>query len=131
MASCGRANNQSWHPKTDGTINRGVQRSIALSIVASCDQAYDQSWHRTIWNRRLEVLNMTIDLATTDFALAIAHDLRDQLYVLSTICPRFQHFSVAGSSRITIARSSKSRHFKPLQVLDNLEIYSFIGVHKT
>ena len=31
----------------------------------------------TIWNRRSEVLNMTIDLAATDFALAITHDLCD------------------------------------------------------
>ena len=36
MASCDRAYDTSLHPKTDGTINRQVQRSIARSIVASC-----------------------------------------------------------------------------------------------
>ena len=41
---------------------------------------------------------MTYDLAATDFVLAITHDLCDQSYALSTICPRFQHFSVAGRS---------------------------------
>ena len=35
---------------------------------------------------------MTIDLAATDFALAITHDLCDQSCVVSTICPRFQLF---------------------------------------
>ena len=106
-ASCDRAYDQSWHPKIDGTINRGVQRSIARPIVASCVRSYDQSLRpttdrtinrgtKTIWNRRLEVLNMTIDLATTDVAIAITHDLCDQSYVLSTICPRFQNCSVAG-----------------------------------
>ena len=33
-------------------------------------------------NSRLEVLNMTIDLVTTDFVLAIIHDLCDQSYDL-------------------------------------------------
>ena len=105
------------------TIDRCTKRSNVRSIVASCDRSYDQScdlrsaiihnWgsHHarlvvrscktylqplTILNRRLEVLNMTIDLVTTAFALAIIHDLCDQSYVLSTTCPRFQHFSVAG-----------------------------------
>ena len=94
--------------------------------MASCDRAYDQScdcrstiihnwWFHhaqlvvrsrelylrplTIWNRRFEVLNMTIDIAATDFALAITHDLCDQSYVLSANCPRFQHFSVAPGSK--------------------------------
>ena len=44
---------------------------------------------------------MTIGLATTDFALAITHYICDQSYVLSTICPRFQHFSVAGKPGVT------------------------------
>ena len=132
VASCDRAYDQSWHPTTDGTINRGVQRSIARSIVATYDRSYDQPWHPTtdhtinrgtqrpivrsivascdrsydqscdcrsaiihnwwchharlvvrsrktylrlptIWNRRIEVLNITLDLAATDFALAITH----------------------------------------------------------
>ena len=108
VASCDR----SLLPTTDRTINRGTKQPIILSIVASCDRSYDQScdyrsaiinnwWcHHTrlvvrscesylrpltIWNRRLEVLNMTIDLVTTEFA-----------YVLSTTCPRFSHVSVAG-----------------------------------
>ena len=46
----------------------------------------------------LQVLNMTIDLVATDLPFAITHDLCDQSYVLSTICQRFQHFSVAGRS---------------------------------
>ena len=103
VVSCDRAYDQSWHPKTDCTIIRGVQRSIARSIVASYDRSYDQnvatydrsydqSWHQSIWNRSLDILNMTIVLATTDFAVAITHDLCDQSYVLSKMCPRFQHF---------------------------------------
>ena len=105
--------------------NRGTKRPTLRSIVASCDRSYDQScdyrsaiihnWWRhharlvvrsrktylrplTIWNRRSEVFNMTIDLVTTDFTLAITHDLWDLSYILSTTCPRFQHFSVAGRS---------------------------------
>ena len=102
------------------TVNHCTKRPIVRSIVTSCDdRLHDQScdyrspiihnWccHHarllvrsrktylrslTSWNRRLEVLNMTIDLVTTDFALAIAHDRCDQSYVLSTTCPRFQHF---------------------------------------
>ena len=96
---------------------------IVRSIVASCDRSYDRSYDQScdclsaiihnwwchnarsrttyrlpLTNRRLEVLNMTIDLVATDFALVITHDLCDHSYVLSTICPRFQHFSVAGRS---------------------------------
>ena len=81
VASCDRSYDQSWNPKTDSTINREVQRSVARIILASCrsivrsivatyDRSYDQSLHQTIWNRRLEGLNMPIGLATTDFALA-------------------------------------------------------------
>ena len=47
--------------------------------------------HLRVWNRILHVLNMTIDLAATDFPLAITRDLCDQSCVLSTICLRF-HF---------------------------------------
>ena len=121
VASCDR----SLLPTTDRTINRGTKRPIVRSIVASCDGSYDQScdfrsaiihnwWfhharlvvrsRRTylrplaIWNRRLYVLNMTIDLVTTHFALTVTHDLCDQSYVLSTTCPRFSHFTVAGRS---------------------------------
>ena len=109
---------RSLRPTTHCTINRdnrGTKRPIIRSIVASCDRSYDQScdyrsatihnWscHHarlvvrsrktylrplTIWNRRLEVLNMTIDLVT-HFALPIIHDLRDQSCIRSTIYPRF------------------------------------------
>ena len=106
IATYDRSYDQSWH-----------KTQIVRSIVASCDRSYDQScdyrsviirnwWcHHarlvvrscktylrplTIWNRRLEVLNMTIDLLTTAFALVITHDLCDQSYVLSTTCTRFQ-----------------------------------------
>ena len=34
LASCRRAYDQLWHPRTDGTITREVQRSVARSIVA-------------------------------------------------------------------------------------------------
>ena len=52
----------------------------------------------TIWNRSLEVLNMTIDLGATDFALAITHELCDQSCDRFTICPRFHHFAVVAMS---------------------------------
>ena len=120
IASCDR----SLRPTTDRTINRGTKRPIVRSIVASCDRSYDQScdfrsaiihngWFHharlvvrsrkiylrplAIWNRRLYVLNMTIDLVTTHLALTVTHDLCDQSYVLSTTSPRFSHFAVAGS----------------------------------
>ena len=104
----------------DRCILRPIVRSIAppedRSIVGGNDRSHNQPYHRAtdrmitrcdirlivtinrgtsfIWNRRLEVLNMTIDLAATDFA----QDLCDQSCVLSMMCPRFQHFLVAGRS---------------------------------
>ena len=122
VASCDRL----LRPTTGRTINRGTKRPIVRSIVASCDRSYDQScdfrsaiihnwWFHharlavrsrktylrplAIRNRRLYVLNMTIDLVTTHFALTVTHDLCDQSYVLSTTCPRFSHFTVAGIGR--------------------------------
>ena len=78
-----------------GTTDHKVARPVARLIVRPL----------TIWNIRLQVLNMTIDLVATDLRLAITHnlcdqsyDICDQSYVLSTIDPRFQHFSVAGRS---------------------------------
>ena len=62
----------------DSTINRSIVRPIVRPIFATYDRSYDQRFHETIWNRRLEVMNMSIDLATTDSALAITHDLCDQ-----------------------------------------------------
>ena len=47
----------------------------------------------TNWNRRLQVVNMTIDLVATDLPLAITHDLCDQSYVLSTIWIRLVYDS--------------------------------------
>ena len=110
MISCDGAYDQSWHPNTDGTINRGMPRSIERSIVASCDRSFDQSLlpttDRTIIRgaKRFgiadyKVLNMTIDLFATDLSLAITHDLCDQSYVLSTICLRFQIVLVAATSQ--------------------------------
>ena len=101
VISCDRAYEKSCHPKTDGrpkinrTINRRIVRPIVRSIVATYDRSYDHSWYQTIGNRRLQVLNMTIDLVATDLSFAITHDLCNQSYVLSTICPRFQKMSVA------------------------------------
>ena len=89
---------QSWGETINRTINRSSVGHIVQSIVATYDRSYDQSWRQSIWNRKLEVLNMTTDLATTDCALAITHDLCYQSYILSSICPRFQFFSVAGRS---------------------------------
>ena len=108
VATYDRSYDQSWHPTTDRTINSGIRRTIVRSIVhrrpivrsivTSCDRPYEQSCYcrsgiidnwwchharlvvrspktylrpLTIGNRRLEVLNMTNDLAATDFALAI------------------------------------------------------------
>ena len=78
-----------------GTTGHKVARPVARLIVRPL----------TIWNIRLQVLNMTIDLVATDLRPAITHnlcdqsyDICDQSYVLSTIDPRFQHFSVAGRS---------------------------------
>ena len=61
-----------------GTTGRKVARPVARLIVRPL----------TIWNRRLQVLNMTIDLVATDLPLAITHDLCDQSYVFSTMCLR-------------------------------------------
>ena len=58
-----------------GTTGRKVARPVARLIVRPL----------TIWNRRLQVLNMTIDLIATDLPLAITYDLCDQSYALSTI----------------------------------------------
>ena len=58
-----------------GTTGRKVARRVARLIVRPL----------TIWNRRLQVLNMVIDLVATDLPLAITHDLCDESYVLSMI----------------------------------------------
>ena len=78
-----------------GTTGRKVARPVSRLLVRPL----------TIWNSRFQVVYMTIDLVATDLPLAITHglcdqsyDLCDQSYVLSTICPRLQHFSIAGRS---------------------------------
>ena len=63
-----------------GTAGRKVARPVARLIVRPL----------TVWNDRLQVLNMSIDLVATDLPLAITHDLCDQSYVLSTMCLRWQ-----------------------------------------
>ena len=45
-----------------------------------------------IFNRRLAILNMTVDFAATDFALVITHDIWDEPFVHSTICLRSSIF---------------------------------------
>ena len=61
-ASCDRSYEQSWHPDTDGTTNRGVQRSIPRSIVTSCDRSYDQLLQPTT--------NRSINRRTKRFGIA-------------------------------------------------------------
>ena len=81
-------------------------RATLLEIVANiadrspnCSQSYDQEIERSGVTVALEVLNMTIDLAATDFALAITpRPMRlvvRSCYDLPTI-PNF--FSVAARS---------------------------------
>ena len=103
-----RSYDQSWPPNIDRKKNRGilheqsiggagskVARPVARLIVRPI----------TIWNSRFHVLNMTIDLVATYLPLTITHDLCDQSYdlcgqsyVLSSICPRLEHISIAGRS---------------------------------
>ena len=78
-----------------GTTGRKVTRPVARLIVRPLK----------IWNSRFQSVKMTIELVATDLPLAITHDLCDQshdlchqLYVISTMCPGLQHFSIAGRS---------------------------------
>ena len=96
-------------PPIDRTINRGIlheqsnggatDRNVARPVARLIVRPL------TIWNSRFQVLNMAIDLVATDLPLALTHDLCDQSYdlfdqsyVLSSICPRLQHFSIASRS---------------------------------
>ena len=66
-----------------GTTGRKVARPVARLIVRPL----------TIWNRRLHVLNMTIDLVVTDLPLANSRPLRPVVrtfYDLSTIVNCFR-----------------------------------------
>ena len=81
--------NQSWDATIDRTINRIMVRPIVRSIVATYDRSYDHSWYQTIWNSRLQVLNMTIDRPCCDWFAPCDHPpLRPVVrpfYDLSTI----------------------------------------------
>ena len=105
------------------TTERDILRRVAPPIVRWHDQWHDQSCHwvirdhrqvvvrpgktymqpLTIWSRRLELLNMTTDLAATDFALAITHDICDQSCVRSTICSRFHHFPFTENRNLVVS----------------------------
>ena len=104
-----RSYDQSWPPTVDRTNNRGLLhdqsiggatgRKVARPVARLIVQPL------TIWNSRVQVLNMTIDLVATDLPLAITHDLCDESYDLcgqscgfSSICPLLQHFSISGRS---------------------------------
>ena len=104
-----RSYDQSWPPTIDRTNNRGILRD--QSVGGATGRKVARPVARlivrplTIWNSRFQVVYMTIDLVATDLPLAIAHDLLDQSYdlcdqsyVLSSICPRLQHISIAGRS---------------------------------
>ena len=104
-----RSYDQSWPLTIDRTINRGIlhEQSIGGATGRKMAPPVARLHVRplTIWNSRYQVLNMTIDLVATDLPLAITHNLCDksydfcgQSYVLSWICPRLQHFSIAGRS---------------------------------
>ena len=100
---------QSWHPTIDRTTSRRASRMGSDLNPRNISELYSVSEQSiggttgrkvvrpvarlivrplTIWNRRLQVLNMTIELVATDLPLAITHDLCDQSYVHSTICLR-------------------------------------------
>ena len=98
-----RSYDQSWPPTIDRTINRGSLRE--QSIGGATGRKGERPVARlivrpfTIWNSTFQIFNMTIDLVATGLPLAIIHDLCDQSfdlcdqsYVLSSICPRLQHF---------------------------------------
>ena len=101
------------HIVGNNTTSGSHKRSIVRSIVAP---TIDRTINRDILREQSiggatgrkvarPVLNMTIDLVATDLPLAITHDLCDQSYdlcdqsyVLSSMCPRLQHWSIAGRS---------------------------------
>ena len=88
VASCDRSYDQSWHPTTARTINRNILRPIVRSIVAptiyrtinraTADPRSSATGSATT-NRRLEVLNMTIDLAATDLPYDQSCDCRSAI----------------------------------------------------
>ena len=64
-----RSYDQSWPPKIDRTINRGIL----------CEQSIGGATGRKVAR---PVLNMTIDRVATDLPLAITHDLCHESYDL-------------------------------------------------
>ena len=104
-----RSYDQSWPPTIDRTINRQILQEQSIGCATGRKVARPVAGllvrPLTIRNSCFQVCNMTIDLVATDLPLAITHDLCDQSYdlcgkpyVLSSICPRLQHFSIAGRS---------------------------------
>ena len=104
-----RSYDQSWPPTIDRTINPGIMREQSTGGATGRKVARPVTRlivrPLTIWNSMFQVLNMTIDLVATDLPRAItidlcdqSYDLCDQSYVLSSICPRLQHFAIAGRS---------------------------------
>ena len=120
----GRAINNDWRRSTARYI---ISLEFVRLVVAINDRLYDKSWPpRSIVRSFVEfcdrnistfyhvseqsiggttgrkvarpVLNMTIDLVATHDICDQSYDLCDQSYVLSTIGPRFKHFSIAGRS---------------------------------
>ena len=91
-----RSYDHSWPPTTDRTINRGILHE--QSIGGATDREVARPVARllvrplAIWNSRFQVLSMTIDLVATDLPPAFNNDRCGQSYVISSICPRLQHF---------------------------------------
>ena len=101
-----RSYDQSWPPAIDRTINHEIMRPIASGVIWGVTRTQETrnvseqpiggttgrkvarpvarliARPLMIWNRRFQVLNMTIDLVATNLPLAINHDLCDQSYDL-------------------------------------------------
>ena len=90
-----RSYDQSWNSATD-SVGRRMRRDLNPRNISTFYRASEQSIGGTtgrkvarpvarlivrlltIWNSRLQVLNMTIDLVATDLPLEIIHDHCDQ-----------------------------------------------------
>ena len=100
-----RSYDQSWNSATD-SAGRRMGSDLNPRNISTFYNVSEQTIGVTTGRKVARpVLNITIDLVATDLSLAITHglcdqsyDLCDQSYVLSTIDPRFQHFSIAGRS---------------------------------
>ena len=132
VSSC----NQSGHVVSSRTTERDFVRRVAPPIARWHDQCttnratawptiihncggatthdcWDDLRPITIWNRRWEVLNITIDLALTGFTLAIIRDLCDQPCVRFTFCSRFQK-NQSQLGRNLVAGSAWAMYFRPI-----------------